>query len=176
MAKLLALALALSFDSFLASIALGTLGLGRSARRNLVLLFALCDGFASLAGCMLSVRFLRNDSLWFGKFQAFALCSYLLLTIAFARYARIIRLNHRSANLFYAIPFLLCLDNLTTGLSLSLHEIPLSVFTAIVGLASALMAWLGLQVGSVARRHLPIRAVTLAGVGLLCFVTGLALR
>jgi putative Mn2+ efflux pump MntP len=176
MAKLFALALALSFDSFLASVALGTLGLGRLTKRNLVLLFALCDGFASLAGCMLAMRFLRDDGLWFGKFQALALCSYLLLIITFARYPRIIRLNHRSANLFYALPFLLCLDNLAMGLSLSVPGVPLSVFAAIVGLTSALMAWLGLQVGSLTRRLLPIRAVTLAGVGLLCFAAALALR
>jgi putative Mn2+ efflux pump MntP len=176
MAKLVALTLALSFDSFLVSIALGTLGPGRWARRNLVLLFASCDGFASLAGCMFSVRFLGNDSLRFEKFQVFALCSYLLLIIAFARYPRSIRLNPRSANLFYALPFLLCLDNLTTALSLGLPGIPLPVYAVIVGLASALAAWLGLQVGSVARRHLPIRALPLAGVGLLCFVAALALR
>jgi putative Mn2+ efflux pump MntP len=176
MAKLLALALALGFDSLLGSVALGTLGLGRSARRNLVLLFALCDGFASLAGCVLSVRFLGNDSLWLGKLQAFAMCLYLLLIIVFAQYARVIRLNHGSANLFYALPFLLCLDNLAAGLSLSLPGVPPAVFAAIVGLASALMASLGLQVGSVACRDLPIRAATLAGVGLLCFVAALSLR
>ena len=177
MGKLLVLALVLSLDSFLTSISLGTLGLGRSATRNLVFLFGLCDGIASLAGCLLSVRVLgNNNGQWFGMFQAFALCLYLLLIIAFAQYARIIRLNHRNANFFYALPLLLCLDNLTTGSSLSLHGFPLSLFAVIMGLASALMACLGLQVGSVARRCLPIRAVTLAGVSLLCFVAALALR
>ena len=44
MAKLLFLAFALSLDTFLVSIALGTTGLGRTAKRNLVLLFAFCEG------------------------------------------------------------------------------------------------------------------------------------
>ena len=62
MTRLLALSFVLSFDSFFVSIALGTLGPGRSSRRNLVLLFALCDGFASLAGCMLSMHFVSHGT------------------------------------------------------------------------------------------------------------------
>lgn len=176
MAKLLALAFALNLDTFLGSVALGTLGLGQSAKRNLILLFSFCDGVASLAGSLLAVRFLRDDHFWFARFQASALCLYALLIVAFGWYARTTRQRHRNANLFYALPFLLCLDNLATGLSLSLPGMPASVFAVIVGIASLLMALAGLKAGSMVRRHSPIRLVTLAGAALLCLVAVMSLR
>src|SRR5215467_12516945 len=73
MAKLLALALALGFDSFLVCTALGTLDIGRTARRNLILLFALCDGIASLMGGIFSARFVGVANLWMGQLQVVAL-------------------------------------------------------------------------------------------------------
>jgi len=176
MAKLLALALALSLDGFLVSMALGTLGLARSARRNLVLLFAFCDGVASLVGSLLAVRFLRDDNLWFGRLEASTLCLYALLIIAFGWYARSTRHGCGNTDLFYVLPFLLCLDNLATGLSLSPPGVPTSVFAVIVAFASALMAFVGLQMGSMVRRHLPIRTVPLAAVALLCLVVAMSFR
>ena len=175
MAKLLAFALALSFDSFLVSIALGTLELGRSTRRNLVLLFALCDGLASLAGVILSERFAGTERLCFGKFQPFVLSLYLLVIFAIARYAPILRLNHRSTFILYVLPFLLSLDNFVAGTSLNLPAVPLPLFTLIVGLASALAAGFGLRFGLLARRHLPIRTLQFARAGLLFFVAALRL-
>ena len=176
MVKLLALASALSLDSLLVSVVLGTQDLARSARRNLVLLFAFCDGVASLVGSLLAVRFLRDHNLWFGRLQACTLCLYALLIIAFVWYARSTRQSCWNTNLFYVLPFLLCLDNLATGMSLSLPGVPTSVFAVIVGFASALMAFVGLQMGSMVHRHLQIRAVPLAVVGLLCLVAALSFR
>ena len=60
MAKLLFLAFVLSLDTLLVSIALGTTGLGRATKRNLVLLFAFCDGAASLAGGVLAAPWLKD--------------------------------------------------------------------------------------------------------------------
>jgi manganese efflux pump family protein len=173
MAKLLALALVLSFDSFLVSIALGTLGLGRPTKRNLVLLFAFCDSTASLSGGLLCSRFAGTESLWFGKLEGVVLCSYLLIMIPFVRYARSFTSNRRTASFLYALPFFLSLDNLAAGMSSSLPTVSLPVFAATVGLVSALAACIGLQLGSLARRRLPIRAVDFASVALLFFVATL---
>ena len=176
MAKLPALALALSLDSFLVCTALGTLDIGRAAKRNLILLFAMCDGIASLMGGVLSARFAGVGLQWLCKFQAVALCLYLLVVVFFANYARIVSINRRTAAIFYALPLLLCVDNLVTGLSLSQSSVPFSIFPLIVALANALMAFLGLRVGLLASRHLPASIATLAGVGLMGFVAAMPLR
>ena len=174
MTKLVMLALVLSFDTLLASISLGTLGLERSMKRNLVFLFALCDGVASLAGSVLSTRVLGGGSFWPAALQGITVSFYLLLIVAFAVYEPAIRRNHRGFALFYALPVVLCLDNLTSGLSQSLTGIDLSVAAVTVGVVSGLMACAGLLIGSEVRRLLPVRAAIIAGVA--CFVATVALR
>ena len=104
-----------------------------------------------------------------------ALCSYLVVIVILARYARIITFSHRGRNFLYVLPFLLCFDNLATGIYSSLPSVPPPVLAVIVGLASALAAWSGLQVGLLARRHLSIRVLTVTRVGLLCFIAAFAL-
>jgi putative Mn2+ efflux pump MntP len=172
MAKLLTFALALSFDSFLASVALAALGIERSTRRKVVVWFGVCDGFASVAGCILSMWFAGHES---EKFLPFVLCFYLVVIFSFAVYARTIRLHDIGANVFFVLPFVLSFDNLVAGMSLNLSAVSLPVSAMIVGFASMLAAWFGLQLGLLAHRHLPIRALRFAGVGLLLFVTALQL-
>ena len=176
MTKLLFLAFALSLDTFLASIALGTTGLGRAAKRNLVLLFALCDGAASLAGGVLAAPWLKDVGVLFARVEASALYLYAILIIALGWYARAAAKPPRDVNWLYALPLVLCLDNFGSGLSFNATSVPLLLLAPIVGVSSALMSLVGLQIGSMVRRHLPIRVVTFAGVGLLCLVAALALR
>ena len=88
MAKLLFLAFALSLDTFIVSIAIGTTGLGRAAKRNLVLLFAFCDGAASLAGGVLAVRWLKDVGVLFASVEASVLCLNAILIIALGWRAR----------------------------------------------------------------------------------------
>jgi manganese efflux pump family protein len=175
MAKLLFLAFALSLDTFIVSIAIGTTGLGRAAKRNLVLLFAFCDGAASLAGGVLAVRWLKDVGVLFARVEASVLCLNAILIIALGWRARAAAKPPRDANWLYALPFVLCLDNFVSGLSLNVTSVPLLVLAAIVGVTSALMSLVGLQIGSMVRTHLPIRVVTLAGAGLLCLVAAMAL-
>ena len=176
MAKLLFLAFALSLDTFLVSIALGTTGLGRAAKRNLVLLFAFCDGAASLAGGVLAAPWLRDLGVLFARVEASVLYLYAILIIALGWYVRAAAKPPRNANWLYALPFVLCLDNFMSGLSFNATSVPLLVLAAIVGVSSALMSLVGLQIGSMVRTHLPIRVVTLAGAGLLGLVAAMALR
>jgi putative Mn2+ efflux pump MntP len=171
-AKLLTFALALSFDSFLVSVALGALGVERSTKRKLVVWFGVCDSLASVAGCSLSMGFAGHER---EKFLPFVLCLYLVVIFSFAAYTRTIKLHRPSPNIFYVLPFVLSFDNLVAGMSLDLPALSLPVFTMIVGSASALAALFGLQLGLLARRHLPIRALRFAGIGLLFLVTGLQL-
>jgi len=63
-----------------------------------------------------------------------------------------------------------------SGLSFNAASVPFLLLAAIVGVSSALMSLVGLQIGSMVRTHLPIRVVTFAGAGLLCLVAALALR
>ena len=176
MAKLLFLAFALSLDTFLVSLALGTTGLGRAAKRNLVLLFAFCDGAASLAGGVLAAPWLKDAGVLFARVEASVLYLYAILIIALGWYARAAAKPPRDANWLYALPFVLCLDNFMRGLSFNATSPPLLVLAAIVGVSSALMSLVGLQIGSTVRAHLPIRVVTFAGAGLLCLVAATALR
>ena len=174
MAKLLFLAFALSLDTFLVSIALGTTGLGRAAKRNLVLLFAFCDSTASLAGGVLAAPWLKDVGVLFARVEASVLYLYAILIIALGWYARAAK-PPRDANWRYALPFVLCLDNFMSGLSFN-ASVPLLILAAIVGVSSALMSLVGLQIGSMVRTHLPIRVVTFAGAGLLCLAAAMALR
>jgi putative Mn2+ efflux pump MntP len=175
MAKLLFLAFALSLDSFIVSIAFGTMGLGRAAKRNLVLLFAFCDGAASLAGGALAAPWLKDAGVLFARIEASALCLYAILIIALGWYARAAK-PPRGANWLYALPFILGLDNFMSGLSFTATSAPFLALAAIVGVSSALLSLVGLQMGSMVRTHLPIRVVTFAGAGLLCLVAAMALR
>jgi manganese efflux pump family protein len=176
MAKLLFLAFALSLDTFIVSIALGTMGLGRAAKRNLVLLFAFCDGAASLAGRLLAAGWLKDVGVLFARVEASVLCLYAILIVALGWYARAAAKPPRDANWLYALPFVLCLDNFMSGLSFNATSVPLLVLAAIVGVTSALMSLVGLQIGSMVGTHLPIRVLTCAGAGLLCLVAAMALR
>jgi putative Mn2+ efflux pump MntP len=176
MAKLLFLAFALGLDTFIVSIALGPMGLGRAAKRNLVLLFAFCDGAASLAGGVLAARWLKDVGVLFAKVEASVLCLYAILIIALGWYARAAAKPPRDANWLYALPFVLCLDNFMSGLSFSATSVPVLVLAAIVGVSTALMSLVGLRIGSMVRTHLPIRVVTFAGAGLLCLVAVMALK
>jgi putative Mn2+ efflux pump MntP len=175
MAKLLFLAFVLSLDTLLVSIALGTTGLGRATKRNLVLLFAFCDGAASLAGGVLAAPWLKDVGILFARVEASVLCLYAILIIALGWYARAAAKPRRDANWLYALPLVLCLDNFMSGLSFN-ASVPLLILAAIVGVSSALMSLVGLQIGSMVRTHLPIRVATFAGAGLLCLVAAMALR
>jgi manganese efflux pump family protein len=176
MAKLLFLAFALSMDTFIVSIALSTRGLGRAAKRNLVLLFAFWDGAASLAGGVLVAPWVKDVGVLFARVEASVLCLYAILIIVLGWYARTAAKPLRDANWLYALPFVLCLDNFMSGLSFNATSVPPLVLAAIVGGSSALMSLVGLQMGSMVRTHLPIRVATFAGAGLLCLVAAMALR
>lgn len=175
MAKLLFLAFVLSLDTLLVSIALGTTGLGRATKRNLVLLFAFCDGAASLAGGVLAAPWLKDVGILFASVEASVLCLYAILIIALGWYTRAAAKPPRDANWLYALPLVLCLDNFMSGLSFN-ASVPLLILAAIVGVSSALMSLVGLQIGSMVRTHLPMRVATFAGAGLLCLVAAMALR
>lgn len=165
MLKALMLACVLSMDTLIVSITLGTLGLSRPVKRNLVLLFSFCDGVASLAAWFVGAFWLRDFDAVFGRLEVAALCLYAALVIALGWSARGTGLWQRSARLFYGLPFLLSLDNLATGFSFDKRNIPLSLFVVTVGLASGSMSILGLRIGSVVRKYSSIPIARLAAAG-----------
>jgi manganese efflux pump family protein len=75
----------------------------------------------------------------------------------------------------YGIPLSLSLDNLLAGTGLGMLGFP-PVFTATVfGMVTALMTFVGLQLGGVAARFIPIRSDLLSGMGLSIVAVVLAL-
>lgn len=176
MANVLILACVLSMDTLIVSIALGTFGLGRSAKRNLVLLFSSCDSVALLAGWFIGAFWLRDAGALFGRFEGAALCLCAALLVALGWSARGTVQWQRSVKLFYCLPFLLSLDNFATGFSLDIRNFPLSLLVVTGGLASGSMSIFGLRIGSFVRRHSPIPAARLASAGLLRIPTVMSLQ
>src|ERR671911_398435 len=74
----------------------------------------------------------------------------------------------------FGIPLSLSLDNLLAGTGLGMLGFP-PVFTAVVfGTMTALTTFLGLQLGGVVARFIPIRADLLSGLGLSIMAAGAA--
>jgi Putative manganese efflux pump len=75
----------------------------------------------------------------------------------------------------FGIPLSLSLDNLLAGTGLGMLGFP-PVFTAVVfGTITALMTFVGLQLGGIAARFIPIRSDLLSGMGLSIMVVVLVL-
>jgi hypothetical protein len=121
----------LGFDSFLACLIVGALGISRRQALGLAGAFGACDAAASLLGSMWPIHLSPLMPV-----AAMGLCALVLA--AAARGAR---------TLLPALPLLLSLDNLCA-------ELP-SGMALPAGAASAAMAALGLYVASTVRSLLP---------------------
>jgi len=122
---------ALSFDSFLASLIIGTRSLSTRQQLLLSTAFGICDYAASMAGLSWSSAF--EGPL---QFAIYALCAAL-----FALAAR----GPRRA-MIYALPLLLSLDNLFCGISPKLAPL--------LGFGSAAMAVVGFGAAALCKKLL----------------------
>jgi manganese efflux pump family protein len=66
----------------------------------------------------------------------------------------------------FGIPLSLSLDNLLASTGLGLLGFPPVLSAAVFGTITALMTFVGLQLGGVAARFIPIRSDLLSGIGL----------
>lgn len=122
----------LGFDSFLASLVIGSYAWSGRERLRLALAFGGCDAVAALVGQVWPHRFAEPPTL------AIYLGCVFLLAVA-ARTSRIV---------LYALPVLLSIDNLFSGG-------PASMVPAL-GASSALMALLGLSLTALVRNNLAL--------------------
>ena len=174
MIPLLILGFVLSQDNFRLSIALGAFK--RSWRRALriAVVFGLWDGVSPLVGALIG-RYLG---------QAIGPVADILGPIVLAVYGLylVVRSLKTKASeepddrwVLFGMPLSLSLDNMVAGTGLGLLGFPPVFSAAVFGTITALMSFVGLQLGRVAARFIPIRSDLLTGIGLLIVAVVLAL-
>ena len=130
-----------SLDSFLASLGIGLIESSAINRRRFIAAFALCDWLGTSVGAAVRLGTAHLPPGGLGL----TLASLLFGGIAIARMAS----RKRFRGILFAIPILLSLDNVLTGLlDGSIETLP---STAIAGVASGVLAWSGFAVSSVVR-------------------------
>ena len=174
MAALLVLGFILSLDNFRVAIALGVLRFSWGRVAQVAVTFGVWDGFMPLVGLLLGRYFGQAIGLVADYLGPGVLAAYGLYLIA-----RVLRteapeeVDDRWA--LFGIPLSLSVDNLVTGTSLGLLGFP-PVFSAVVFSAiTALMSFIGLRLGRVAARFIPIRMDLLSGIALIVMAVVLAL-
>ena len=163
--SLLILGLVLSLDNFRLAIALGAFKLSWRRALRIAVVFGLWDGFSPLVGLLVG-RYFGEE---IGEAADF-LGPIVLLVFGLYLVVRSLQteapedLDERWVLL--GIPLSLSLDNLLAGTGLGMLGFP-PVFTAAVfGTMTALMTFVGLQLGGAVARFIPIRSDLLSGAGL----------
>ncbi len=164
MLAILLLGLALGLDSFRVSLGLGLLRLSFRRRLAIAAAFGLCDGLAPLGGFAVGRLFLDRISPWAEWLGPVVLCLYGIYMVVVARMPDG---DERQARWLFGLPIVLSLDNLVAGIGLGALGFPVFGSAAVLGLASGVLAWVGLSLGATAARHLPPAAEIAAGVALM---------
>src|SRR5918997_1055965 len=164
--SLLILWFVLSLDNFRLSIALGAFKLNWRRALRIAVVFGIWDGLSPLVGLLIG-RYFGQE---IGPPAADIVGPIVLLVYGLYLVVRSLQteapedLDERMA--LFGIPLSLSLDNLLAGAGLGLLGFP-PVFTAAVfGMITALMTFVGLQLGGVVARFVPVRSDLLSGAGL----------
>ncbi len=172
--SLLILGFVLSLDNARLAVALGAFKLSWRRALRIAVVFGLWDGFSPLVGLLIGSYFGEE----IGEAADF-LGPIVLLVFGLYLVVRSLQteapedLDERMA--LFGIPLSLSLDNLLAGTGLGMLGFP-PVFTAAVfGTMTALMTFVGLQLGGVVARFIPIRSDLLSGAGLSIMAVVLAL-
>ncbi len=171
--KLLILGFTLSLDNFRTAVALGTLRLSWRRAAQVALVFGFWDAVAPLVG-ILAGDFLSDAIGATAEYiGAVALGAYGVFLIVQAwRNPPEEDLDQRWA--LFGLPLPLSLDNIVAGTSLGLVGVSPWVASPLFGAITALMTFVGLQLGAVAAGLIRIRADLLTGVALVIMATVLA--
>ena len=174
MISLLILGFVLSLDNFRLAIALGAFKLSWRRALRIAVVFGLWDGFSPLVGLLIGRYFGQEIGPVADIVGPIVLLVYgLYLVIRSLQTEAPEDLDERMA--LFGIPLSLSLDNLLAGTGLGMLGFP-PVFTAAVfGTITALMTFVGLQLGGVAARFIPIRSDFLSGMGISIMAVVLAL-
>jgi manganese efflux pump family protein len=166
-AGLLVLALTLSWDNFRSSVALGTVPFGVRRAVQIALIFGFWDTVAPLAGGLLGRYF--GDAIGpiadlVGPAVMGAYGLYLL--VGAVRHPEPDNVDHPWVTLF-GLPLSLSVDNLIAGTGLGLLGFSPVIPAVVFGAVTAVMSFVGLWLGRLAVRAIPIRSDLLSAVSLL---------
>jgi putative Mn2+ efflux pump MntP len=163
--SLLVLGVVLSLDNFRLAIALGAFKLGWRRALRMAVVFGFWDGLSPLVSLLIGRYFGRAVGPVAETLGPIVLGVYgLYLVVRSLQTEAPEDLDERMA--LFGIPLALSLDNLLAGTGLGMLGFP-PVFTAAVfGTVTALMTFVGLQLGGVVARFIPIRSDLLSGMGL----------
>ena len=163
--SLLILGFVLSLDNARLAVALGAFKLSWRRALRIAVVFGLWDGFSPLVGLLIGRYFGEEIGEAADLLGPIVLLVYgLYLVVRSLQTEAPEDLDERMA--LFGIPLSLSLDNLLAGTGLGMLGFP-PLFTATVfGTMTALTTFVGLQLGGVVARFIPIRADLLSGLGL----------
>lgn len=163
---LLILGFTLSLDNFRVSIALGALRPHWRRALWTALAFGFWDGLSPLIGGMIGRYVGREVDSAAETLGPIVLAGYgLYLAVRSLWDKEPAELDERWA--IFGLPFVLSIDNLLTGAGLGLTGVAPVVSAVLFGFCTFLMALVGLHLGKIVARFVPIRSDLLAGIGLL---------
>ena len=172
--SVLVLGFVLSLDNFRLAIALGAFKLSWRRALRTALVFGLWDCLAPLVGVLIGGYFGQAVGPVAETIGPIVLGAFgLYLVVRSLQTDAPEDLDDRMA--LFGIPLALSLDNLLASTGLGMLGFP-PVFTAVLfGTITAVMTFVGLQLGGVAARFIPIRSDLLSGMGLSVMAVVLAL-
>lgn len=174
--NLLILGIILSLDNFRTAVALGALRLTRRNAVQVALVFGFCDTVAPLVGILggdYLAETIGSTADYVGAVVLGAFGLYLLVQAW--RTPAPEELDQRWA--LFGLPLLLSVDNVVAGTSLGLLGFSPWLASPLFGATTALVTFVGLEIGRAAARFIRIRSDLLAGVALviMAIVLGLGL-
>jgi putative Mn2+ efflux pump MntP len=163
--SLIVLGFVLSLDNFRLAIALGAYGLGWRRALRVAIVFGIWDGVSPLVGLLIGRYFGGAVGPIAGAVGPAVLLAYgLYLVMRSLLSDGPEELDERMV--LFGIPLSLSLDNLLAGSGLGMLGFPAVLTAALFGAITAVMTFVGLRVGSVAGRFIPVRPDLLCGLGL----------
>ena len=174
--EILILGVTLSFDNFRTAVALGGLRLTRRHAVQVALVFGFWDTLAPLVGILGGAYVSRSIGSTAEYVGAVVLAAYgLYLVVQASRTPAPEELDQRWA--LFGLPLPLSVDNVFAGTSLGLIGLSPWLAPPVFGTITALMTFVGLELGRAAAHVIRIRSDLLTGVALIvmAIVLGLGL-
>jgi putative Mn2+ efflux pump MntP len=170
--QLLILGITLSLDNFRTAIALGALGIPRRRAVRVALVFGFWDLVAPLVGILAGDYFAETVGSTADYIGAAVLGAYGLYLVVKAWRTPPEELDERWA--LFGLPLPLSIDNVVAGTSLGLLGFSPWLAPPLFGSITAVMTFVGLELGRAAARFIPLRADLLTGVALIVMAVFLA--
>jgi manganese efflux pump family protein len=164
--QILILGLTLSLDNFRTAIVLGALRLTRRHAVQAALVFGFWDMVAPLLGILVGDLFAETIGSSADYIGAGVLAAYgVYLLVEAARNPAPEESDQRWA--LFGLPLPLSIDNIIAGTSLGLVGFSPWLAPPVFGVITALMTFIGLELGRAAARYISIRSDLLTGVALI---------